>query len=75
MTVNDRLFLEKVHSLSKENKESETKKSLVTSVGLLSNELLTMFGINKEHKGGWFFNVYVEFEPMFRIKEAEDWQK
>ena len=75
MTINDKLFLEKVQRVSQNNRENDTKKAIATSSGLISDELLGMFGVKKEHKGGWFLNVYVEFENMFKEKQAEEWQQ
>lgn len=75
LTNNDKMFLQEVRKISKQNTESEKQISIVTNVALLSEDLLSIFDIEKNHRGGWFFNVYVEFEPMFKNQEAKDWQK
>lgn len=74
LTETDKMFLSQLRAVSKTNMENK-KKTIVTSMGLLSSELLNLFGVESNHQGAWFFNVYVEFEPMFKTQEAKDWQK
>ncbi len=73
LTENDILFLQQLIKTSDQNKQGE-KTAIKTSTGLLSNQVLELFGIQKTNQGGWFFNVYVEFEPMFKNQPAKEWQ-
>lgn len=75
LTDNDKMFLQELRKISKQNIEAEQELSIVTNRALLSEDLLSLFHVEKNHRGGWFFNVYVEFEPMFKTQKAKDWQK
>ena len=74
MTKNDQLFIQELQKVSQHNKENENKQAVVTSKSALSDELLSLFQVNKNAQGAWFFNVYVEFEPTFKQREAKEWQ-
>jgi hypothetical protein len=73
LTKNDILFLQSLQRASNAKKEG-FNKTIVTSKDLISKELLDIFEVKPESQGGWFFNVYVEFEPMFKEQEAKEWQ-
>lgn len=60
---------------SKKETDENTVLSINTSMGLLSPDLLKLFEIEANSRGCWFFNVYVEFVPMFREDKAKDWQR
>lgn len=76
LTTYDKMFLQQLQSFSLTNRGEGDKVAMVTNLNLLSDDLLELFGIKgRQSQGAWFFNVYVEFEPMFKTKAAEDWQK
>ena len=76
MTANDKLFLQTLNRVSRHNQQNpDSAKALRTSRAMLSDELLSDFEIENNDAGAWFFNVYVEFEPLFKEVEAQDWQK
>jgi hypothetical protein len=69
LTEQDILFLEQAQRVSK-----ESGKIIVTTKSLLSTGLLKLFGVSKNAQGFWCFNVYVVFEPSFKVSGAEEWQ-
>lgn len=75
LTENDIRFLQAVNIIGARNKEAENVSSIVTTRQLLSDDLLKIFEVKPNAEGFWCFNVYVEFEPMFKEKIAKEWQK
>lgn len=75
LTENDIIFIKGLIDASNRNKENDDKIALNVSKALLSDELLRLFDIQPNSTGGWFFNVYVEFIPLFQHVPAKDWQK
>lgn len=75
LTEYDVQFLQTLNVVSQHNRQSEAKKNLTTSKALLSTDLLNLFEVHTQAQGSWFFNVYVEFEPMFKEGEAKEWQR
>lgn len=71
----DTLFLSQLLAAGTHNREKEDKVSLRTSSAVISPQLLKDFGVSPNTSGAWFFNVYVEFEPLFKVEPAKDWQK
>ena len=75
LTDNDIKFLQALARTADNNRQHDKKLSMTTSIGLVSEELLKIFEIDKHSSGAWIFGVYVEFEPMFKNNPAKEWQK
>lgn len=79
LTESDKLFIQELQRTAGDNRESRKRgdrpKSLMTSKGFLSQELLELLGVDENSQGFWAVGVYVELEPMFKQQIAKDWQE
>lgn len=75
MTDNDKLFLTNLSRVSAHNSNNPNEqKSMKVAKRLLSEDLLKLFEVDRNDQGAFMFNVYVEFEPLFRETKAKEWQ-
>lgn len=76
LTKQDVLFIQTVKRVSEYNKDyPEDKKTVVTSKAYFSDDLIELLELKDKKQGSWIFNVYVEFEPLYRETPAKEWQK
>ena len=76
LSNNDVIFLQQLKACAEKNIQNEEKSTLQVSKAHLSDKLLILFDVqDNNNTGAWFFNVYIEFVPMFKEVPTKDWQQ